>query len=268
MRGISPESCWGHLQGKIQKIVKRLKFEDDELKEVFYRGQSDAEGKLAPSLVRWANLNLPREKSGDFKSELRMIESDLFFEFRARAKALGQNTEDDWEVLFAMQHYGLPTRLLDWTDTLGTALYFALHHAKPGKQPCLWILNPYGLNEKDSSNEAREIVSPEYLEYEYAQHMIDGEDFDFGWEAPIAIYPEQNNPRLQAQGGYFTIHGDDYRGVNEIVPDVLGQVMIEQAWIPELTFMLEQMGVNESSLFPGLEGLARHLRNKYDFNPC
>ncbi len=261
-------SCWGPLQFRINQVLKRLHFEEDELKEIFFRGQTDAGGLLIPSLVRWANLNLPRKKKGNFKRELRVIESDLFFEFRARAKALGLNTDDDWEVLFAMQHFGLPTRLLDWTDKLGTALFFALNNAKPEKQPCLWILNPYGLNEKKSSYDSREIISPEYLEYTYSEYMIDGNDFDFGWETPIAIYPEQNNPRLQAQGGYFTIQGDDYRQIHQIEPSVLGQVLIEQDWIPELKLMLEQMGINESSLFPGLEGLAKHLRAKYEFASC
>jgi hypothetical protein len=53
-------------------------------------------------------------------------ESDLFWEFYARARELYDSIQDDWGILFAMQHYGTPTRLLHWTEVLGIALYFAV----------------------------------------------------------------------------------------------------------------------------------------------
>ena len=50
-------------------------------------------------------------------------EREAFIEFSARS---GQQFTNSWEVLAAMQHCGVPTRLLDWSETLSTALFFAL----------------------------------------------------------------------------------------------------------------------------------------------
>ena len=43
-----------------------------------------------------------------------------------RARELHAGTQSDLDVLFSMHHFGTPTGLLDWTETLGVAVYFAL----------------------------------------------------------------------------------------------------------------------------------------------
>ena len=47
-----------------------------------------------------------------------------------------------------MQHYGAPTRILDWTEnSLYRTLFFAVTDAKKG-DASVWILDPYWLNHK------------------------------------------------------------------------------------------------------------------------
>ena len=66
-------------------------------------------------------------------------ENFLIQEFRRMAPAIGNNLTpirdetDTW--LFLMQHVGLPTRLLDWTEGALIALYFALQN----KRPVVWM---------------------------------------------------------------------------------------------------------------------------------
>jgi FRG domain len=52
----------------------------------------------------------------------------------------GRDETDQW--LFLAQHVGLPTRLLDWTESSLVGLYFALQYSKP----VVWMLDPFALN--------------------------------------------------------------------------------------------------------------------------
>ena len=47
-----------------------------------------------------------------------------------------------------MQHYGAPTRLLDWTESPLLALYFALKQNYGYYDAAIWMLNPSALTKK------------------------------------------------------------------------------------------------------------------------
>lgn len=73
-------------------------------------------------------------------------ENRLLQNFRLKAPTLGlreiPNRDETDQWLFLAQHFGLPTRLLDWTESLLAALYFALK----AKDPVVWMLDPIELN--------------------------------------------------------------------------------------------------------------------------
>lgn len=78
-------------------------------------------------------------------------ENELLQRFRKQAPSLGvanpppRKHTDEW--LFLAQHFGLPTRLLDWTEGLLFALHFSLYHSRqPRYGSAIWMLNPIELN--------------------------------------------------------------------------------------------------------------------------
>jgi hypothetical protein len=248
---------FGEFLARIEEAKANLKFKEGE--ECFFRGHSDCQWELLPTLLRHSK----RAKLNDLG--LRSLEGDLFFEFQARARELHPQVLSDWEILQFMRHHGVATRLLDWTEALGVALYFAVHN-KNGTEPCIWLLNPYSLNEHEDSWEMRDLVSPDYLGgsdgWDYSDFMIDFDDLSFGWRHPVALYPVQRSSRLHAQRGYFTIHGDLVQPLDKINPKVVKKVDIPFPIIPDVREFLGIAGINDYSMFPDLDGLARDLHRK------
>ncbi len=176
----------------------------------------------------YRRLKRDREKWRDGEMLLRK-EKELFHEYRLRASPRADR--NDWDILAEMRHYGVPTRLMDWTEELFVALYFALdpirrrieeheHNEGPYErkedsfwipttepEPCLWILNPYHLLRASGLHSIVEVHRPG-LGGDYHDVFLDEEKgIQWKFEHPIPILPPWSNRRIQAQRGFFTVHG-------------------------------------------------------------
>ena len=130
------------LEGYIS-LVEKLR--SNRNKRLWYRGCGRASHKLKPSLYR--------HKKHQTIEEILSLEKALLARFRQRSIPFhSRPLADEWEWLFLMQHYGVPTRLLDWSESPLMALFFAVTSAphKIGKSgrplfssdACIWLLNP------------------------------------------------------------------------------------------------------------------------------
>ncbi len=194
--------------------------------------------------------------------EVKDLESDLFFEFQARAAHLHPDVNDDWEMLFLMRHYGMATRLLDWTSVLGIAVFFALRRASTEDTPHIWVLNPYLMNSKNGYTGVRDFVAPQYIneKEDYSDMLTNYDRAGMGWKRPFAVYPLTRwNARLHAQRGYFTIHGDRNAPLDELMPKCVRRINIPLEAIPAGLDFLEVAGINDYSIFPDLEGLKNDI---------
>lgn len=244
----------------IEAAKAELDFEPGE--ECFYRGETRSSYDLVPSLFR---------TDYDDEEDVRATESSLYYEFSTRARIAHANVSD-WDFLFYMRHHGVPTRLIDWTETVGVALYFATLAIKQEETPCLWILNPYLLN--DITWEVRDLINPEYLlnpyeqdrpDYTYQDFLEDPLSFEIKW--PVAIYPRQKSDRMLAQRGWFTFHGYDRRALNKIgkLKKCWRRIEIPVSLVPDIRLFLDRAGINDYTMFPDLDGLSRYLKMKYEF---
>lgn len=262
---------WADLQSIVAEICTRLQRSNITLRDdIFFRGQSRTSDKLLPTLQRLANeLSVPDD-------ELYILENDLFFEFEAKGRSLmGPPGLSQWDELFIMRHFELPNRLMDWTETLPFALFFALSSEyrplDPSDEPCIWFLNPYALNAKTYDEEDPEdvdLVTPKNLgwddkkkEYcDYGEILLDKDWID--WETPIALYPTQLSDRVRAQHGWFTIHGTDNRPLERQAPEAVAQLILTARCWDQAKDFLRLSGIDHFRVYPDLPNLAKTLKNQ------
>ena len=169
-----------------------------------------------------------------------------------------------------MQHYGLPTRLLDWTVGAFIGLYFALREQGTSSQPCVWVLNPYWLNLISTSKELvffSDQVSQDVDDREIAdKYLFDSKELS---KYPIAISPPHINERITAQKSTFTVHGTLKTGLQRLWKDDDGkqlvQLRISKRYSHSMLSQLWLSGLTESTLFPDLGGLSLELKREYGF---
>jgi len=227
-----------------------------EEKPLWFRGHLNADWKLTPKLYR-------PEFFGSDENEIRQ-------EFQSRALQLiqGRMPADKWEWYFLMQHYGVPTRLLDWTENALIGLYFAVENHPATYDAALWVLDPYWLNKKLR----RGIDGAMLPDWSEAQsYLLDMEIAFSGrklWTAlPAAIEPPHVDRRLAAQSSRFVIFGksrDLMRTKAVRARDRrVGMIKIDKSVIPSLQEDLVHYGITPITVFPDLVGLSQELCAKW-----
>lgn len=217
--------------------------------EVWWRGQS-IDWPLLPGVKRIKNSN---------KGSLKNIEMNLTVRFLLDAKSRHYQWPDDDTMLqlALMQHYGLPTRLLYWTESPLFALFFSTNnnYNEPG---VLWALSPSALNKIDF--DTQQLLSPSR------------EDVRELFNAPFglskisvnkigALAYSRIDTRMASQLSTFTIHGSsvplEKRSCNN---QYLIKFLIPAKAKKIIRLELIDLGIRESTLFPDLDHLAHELK--------
>lgn len=218
---------------------------------VWFRGHADASWQLLPGFLR---------------SSADTSETTLLNRFRQSAAMLAEyhpSTSFDWT--FLMQHYGVPTRLLDWSESPLISMYFAVEDSASGADTdaALWCLWPTTLN--------RHANIVDKVEGQYIPSFEDEELQSYSTESlrqntrielyPVATIATRNNARIQAQLGTFTIHhnkripiedvGDGSHVVKYVIPHEARE---------KLAAELKLLGLTRFSLFPELASVGSILR--------
>ena len=242
---------------QVEDIVNRFTPRDvDWYVSPWFRGQANISWELEAGWYRQAP---PGKNLGDSWYN----EHNLLVEFKQRAPGyLSSAPQTDWEWLFIMQHYGLPTRLLDWTESALLGLYFAVREHRQDSDAAVWVLNPWWVNNR--SLRRRDI--PLATDTMVAPWAPLSERGRLKGKLPVAIRPVQNTPRIAAQKGFFTVHGSE-RGALKRLGTLridngpgLHLVRIPSKKIGDIQRQLSIAGITETSIFHELDGLCREIK--------
>lgn len=216
---------------------------------VWFRGQPKKEYKLLPAYHRYKDP---------------ISEATLIKKFIQRATMLvGQQGGKQLDWLFIMQHHGVPTRLLDWSESPLVALFFACRES-PKADGAVWALLPVELNKHAGvrhretnhipgvGDEAMKSYQPENYAGEDTTEML-----------PLAALSPRNTARMQAQLGTFTIFHKKKVSIEKIGNTKhVWRYLIPASAKKAILAELKLLGMNEFQLFPELQSIGDLIRSE------
>lgn len=218
----------------------------------WFRGHDDVDWELCPSALRYPQV-ATRNKAILSLAEFRRIQ-----EYRLE-KAPGPKETFKWLQL--AQHYGLPTRLLDWTQSLTTALYFACQdHSVDGM---VFAIKPRDLNRMSLKKSTADVLDPEEHTEIIQKYLTLGPEERARGLRTVAVKPAWNSDRIIMQQGMFTLHGEQFALDKRQAPSLIGLPILKECK-PQLLHQLERVGTGEMFIFPEPEHVCSHIKRKIE----
>lgn len=256
---------WEHKVNNVGELTNFVeKLTADTRRGYWYRGQADSTWDLLPAVRRGYTPQRERYLTHGFvpRAVIRHHNSP--------------NIDDYAGWISLMQHYGVPTRLLDWSRSPLIACFFAVEEYMPhgsvsmltgearDVDACIWAIAPSELNKDQGFEEityslnlrtVRPLIKPAFKEARETGQVI----------AATAV---EIDGRMQMQQGAFTVHGSAMP-LNRIVnhEQWLARFIIPSASRQRMADELKTLGFRLGDLFPDLVSLARELKARHKPRP-
>lgn len=231
-------------------------------KELWFRGVKNKNYSLKPGSVR-AGLDGQKEITAvlDFIESYRIYHDEV---------------PNPWELYSLMQHYGFPTRLLDWSTSLLIGMYFSLdgepdyENGVPVER-VVWAMTTGMLN---TTNFLGRRVLPtisgktkrneKYLPSPLRSDEDESVEF---LENPLALKIPATNRRIQAQKGVFTIHGSNPQGIEEVMvahglQNEIFKFVFDEDTAIQIKKSMSAMQINEDDIYQDLNSLSKRIIRK------
>lgn len=230
-----------------------------------YRGHSDLSWKLQSTLERILENN--------YETKGKKFEKYAIDDFKSRFHLYDKSniqpkTKLEW--LSIMQHYGVPTRMLDFTQSPYVAIYFALENIKKtDKGPFVIYAIDYRSIMKKSldyllgQDEKIQITYDEmYYERDKLFNITDEKAYEVLW----IVEPSVSNLRLEKQSGCFLISGNVKKTIEQILKsEIYSDVdnyrfIVPNSFWDNIYILLKRMNIDSKTIYGDLEGLSKSIK--------
>ena len=261
-----------------------------------YRGMAHVSWPLLPGIFReigeqYEGWDETARKYLTFSTEQRILQH-----FRQEAAAYVTQNRDEsdiWWVELA-QHYGVPTRFLDWSENPLVALYFACENNSRQEDAVVWMLNRLNYNRHIKKlDPAYEFIDSESARRDAISTLMGFSACENGvcqispLQLPFLYSPYLFDGRMSAQSSWFMVWGNDMRPFQQMIDyqnymklpdescpccdadasdDFLYQFVIPVSAKQQMVRELNMLGINGKALFPGLDGVGKHIERIYRFD--
>ncbi len=284
-------------------VIKNISCKEES---TWFRGQSNASFNLIPSGLR--TLRPIEDIRGNEITDGQYSRSEgdkvtglnidrIFARFKEESLAFMncKTPSNDFEWLFLMQHYGAPTRLLDWSTNSLVGLYFAmpdsftideesgyhdsiedefLNNGISEKGAAVFIINPNKINDEsiavkingkiDTIKEPIDLNLEKNIEFwkYYLKPMQNGSAY-----SPICIIPPHKDQRMVNQSSVFTLHGSNIWSLDyyTVFKPLIYKIFIPYRYISEIKAELRGRDITHKFIYPGLDGLCKTLHEEENY---
>jgi hypothetical protein len=256
----SPEQ----LRERIREAHRLLTPVGATVSEFWYRGHDRGTYTLTPTLFRYA--------------EPEVKERVLFDLYARHVGDLVGHGPNSWARAAWMQHFGIPTRLLDWTTKWEIAAFFAVKFLTgkrppgdpPGDNPCIFVLNPTRLNELNGFQRVPRV--PKAGEPDFDGLFLAPAASPLNYPLAVAPIDSALNSRLSAQHGCFTVHGSEPDPLERQVPECVFCIFLAEGLCDALRDPVDGTIPDALALFPPVNtpdafGIAQFIASKADLRP-
>ena len=239
---------------EIKYFVQKQFVKEKPNPTLWYRGQVNSSWELVPSIQRTSNK---KYKEHIFCTSFYHRASQIL------KQKIPKDSYAEWIPL--MQHYGLPTRLLDWSYSPLVALYFATLNEEKNNDYAgsVTIIIPEIIN---LLNGLKAYIYP--LDSKHANKLLEGAFYadrnnEKNSRSVIACFPIGNEIRMYAQRAGFTVHGIDGNLEDLKEKNSIFNIIIPSNRKPYFQDILNVLDFQESFLFPDLPHIAQQVLKRH-----
>lgn len=265
----------------LQSVSDRIKRAHDQGESIWFRGQNKPwalRSRLHRSILDLVKVAGEEGKATD--DELRRL---VLTEFQTMYQAYGQKCaqvlppieQGPWGRVFSMQHYGVPTILLDFTESFAVALYMANWNRDPRKDAALYILEPLKMNATSHvgpmqvalNDETPDMISATLTElyhptlwFSVPEDLVPGPLKDRTSLPNLAVSPTAINRRMRGQKSTFVLCSASFEPVESSNRGAITPVILPSSTYEESRDWLSLVGFEHAEYFPDVWGVSEDFK--------